>query len=254
MNALKLLVLTAAITLAASVSAQAAIANDNHKDCSFGSAPSLTCSYTVTSATVLWCGTSTINTQTITGVTWNGVSMTQVVGPVSDGTTNFYVFRLYSPATGTHNVVSTASNITGSVDLACASYSGTSISGQPEASNTATDTSGTASTLSVSVTTVTANAWVFTYGGVHTSPGTPTGTGSIAHTYSTSGTFHFFGDTGAIASPGSVTTGMDNGTGHNTKMALITVSIAPGGAARPGCAGGLLLLGVGCDPQVSAQR
>lgn len=86
----------------------------------------------------------------ITGVTYNGIAMTQVTSYVAPGSTVFaYIFFLDTPASGTHNVVvSTSGNTYVAVDNI--SFNGANGYGTP--STSATDT--------ISVTTQFANDYI----------------------------------------------------------------------------------------------
>ncbi len=106
---------------------------------------------------------------TITGATYNGTSMTSIgnIRIPSDRWIN--LFYLIAPSTGSNNVVisATATSILG----ASTSFTGANQSGQPDSSNS---NSGSAITsLTTSTTVVAANCWLVGVGGVST--GTPTG-------------------------------------------------------------------------------
>lgn len=97
------------------------------------------------------------NTDTITGVTYAGTSMTRVAA-VTNGVNTSYLFlyALPNPASGANNVVVTSSD---SRDIYAEGLSYTGVKNeQPEASNTANNSNS--STISASVTTLTDNAWV----------------------------------------------------------------------------------------------
>lgn len=92
----------------------------------------------------------------ITGCTYNGSAMTLVDKQAAAAGGRFqYLFYTASPTSGTHNVVASAS---GSVyiGVAAASYSGSSVTSQPEATNKGTGTTP----MACSVTVASANAWV----------------------------------------------------------------------------------------------
>ncbi len=95
-------------------------------------------------------------TDVITGVTYNGVSMTQVAKAAVAGSRYVYLFYLNAPATGTHDIVASASSAT-YIGIAAASYTGVSQTGQPEANHV--DTAASSATLTATVTTITDNAW-----------------------------------------------------------------------------------------------
>lgn len=73
----------------------------------------------------------------ITGVTYNGVAMSQMAlkNGTGIGGTN-YIYGMVGPATGTNNVVVTRSGTTGRITSGSVSYNGVSQSGLPDATNT----------------------------------------------------------------------------------------------------------------------
>lgn len=97
-----------------------------------------------------------INSDVVTGVTYNGVAMTQVGKVVNAGTEALYLYMLVAPASGTNNIVASK---TGSelIQLGAASYTGAKQTGQPDASTTNT---GSGTSLTTSVTTVADNSWL----------------------------------------------------------------------------------------------
>lgn len=92
------------------------------------------------------------DTAVVTTVTYNSVAMTQIAGISFTG--NYYLYYLVSPASGAHTVAITSAS---SVGAASASYTGTAITGIPDASTTATNASAT---LTTTLTTVADRCWV----------------------------------------------------------------------------------------------
>lgn len=95
-----------------------------------------------------------VTTDTITGVTYAGVSMTKLDSVQMPANRWIYIYGLLAPATGANNVVITS---TGTFIGACsASYTGVKQSGLPDAitHNTTTGTS-----LSTSLSSLSDNAW-----------------------------------------------------------------------------------------------
>ena len=142
-----------------------AIARDN-KAYNHGTTSSntFTYSYTCTGSNlglfvVISNGTSV---GTITGVTYNGVSMTQIGFQDNSGGSgvNTYMFYLSAPATGANNVVVTASVATANIEVATISYTGVKQTGQPAAHNGQDFGHTSTSTGSQSVTPTDANSWV----------------------------------------------------------------------------------------------
>jgi hypothetical protein len=103
------------------------------------------------------------NTDTITGVTFNGTAMTQVQKETPGAGRYQYVYELVAPAQGSYNVVISSSSST-AIGGNATVHSGAAQSGQPDASRTAatTDTPTTQT-----ITTVADNCWglLFTTGG-----------------------------------------------------------------------------------------
>lgn len=135
--------------------ASAAIALDSAGTIQFQEAlgNTLTFSHTCTGASILvvHIGVRQLSGETITGVTYNGVAMTEAVE--NDPAINIldYLYYINSPAAGAHNVVITATGAT-YIAAVATSWSGTDTS----ASYSTTDSSiSGAGTISVSPSTVT---------------------------------------------------------------------------------------------------
>lgn len=94
----------------------------------------------------------------ITGVTYNGVAMTQLVKKGNGAANQFvYIYGLVAPATGANDVVVSQSDSSDMV-AAAASYTGALQSGLPDATTSGAVTGN----LTLSTTTVADNSWVFT--------------------------------------------------------------------------------------------
>lgn len=104
---------------------------------------------------ILWVGVTTHTTKTVNGVTYNGVSLTKAV----DKTDGAYIslWYLIAPATGANNVVISTTSGLGRMNSDCASYTGASQTGQPDATNTGGPT--TTGSYSQALTTVANNSW-----------------------------------------------------------------------------------------------
>jgi hypothetical protein len=90
-------------------------------------------------------------------VTYNGASMTEVVTNDDTAAHKLTLFYKASPTSGTHNIVATNTIDPYVRSVVGASYTGSSVTSQPEASN------GCAA-VSCAVTVVTANAWTILCG------------------------------------------------------------------------------------------
>lgn len=175
-----------------------------------GSSNSLTASYTVNAASNLlvvgFLGDLTSGNDDITGVTYNGVSMTlaKKYGPTeSPVIRNQYIYFLVNPATGANNVVISSTN-TKYIIAVAADYSGAATSGQPDATANA-ETGATASTITASVITVANNAWAVALSQGYSNGGAPTaGSGADLRTYGPAfGQPGWFDSNGAITPAGS---------------------------------------------------
>lgn len=97
--------------------------------------------------------------QTCTGVTYNGVAMTQIqsisTAAIAAGET-CYIFGLANPASGANNILASYSGAATNL-VGASSFTGVKQTTTPEASNT---NSGNSSAATVAVTTLTNNAWL----------------------------------------------------------------------------------------------
>jgi hypothetical protein len=145
-----------------------AIAFDASSSTSFsgvGAASKTLSSVTVATGGVLfvivgWNSTGTAATSDITGVTYNGVAMTQAV-PVASTAWGSSIWYLLAPATGAaHSVVVTSGSANvNQLAISAQSYTGADTSSQPDSfgSNSATNNGGT---FAVSTTVVASNCWL----------------------------------------------------------------------------------------------
>lgn len=122
---------------------------------------SLTFSHTCTGTNLILIVAARFYTSDhITGITYNGVSMT-LINKQQDNVGNncySYLFYLINPATGTHDVVVSA-DATPSIQMcaASASYTGAKQTGQPDSNNSQ---SSTATTMTISTTVVASDCWL----------------------------------------------------------------------------------------------
>ncbi len=117
---------------------------------------------------ILWVGVVS-GDNTMTGITYNGVSLTQVGSSFQLGTEFLTLWYLIAPATGSNSLVITRSGTTNFMRGLSASYTGVQQSGQPDAHQ-----DGTSGTNSVtdSVTVVANNSWCIALGYANTSAST----------------------------------------------------------------------------------
>lgn len=128
-------------------------------------APTTTVSHTCSGANrILWSAVFTTGNDTITGVTYNGVSMTQAVKRSTASVQYVYLYYLIAPATGTHNVVASDSG-SNNVTVTNMSFTGAKQTGVPDATGFNT---GSATVAPVSVTTVANNCFAVISGRFNT--------------------------------------------------------------------------------------
>jgi hypothetical protein len=157
-----------------------AVVFDAQSSGSVNPATTLTVAHTCTGSNrVLLVGLSTNNTTDIvTGVTYNGVSMTKLKTQVgSSGNFYSYLFYLQNPASGTNNIVATASSssLMGAIN---ASFTGADQVASPDSSASGTAT-GAGTTVSATTTVIAADSMLF--GHVRASSGLTAGTGTTSN-------------------------------------------------------------------------
>lgn len=201
-----------------------------------GGSSSHTFAYTCSSGSnrllvVLVLGDTSVND--VTGVTYNGVSMTLAAPPglAPGGPDNrwLYLFWLVAPATGTNNVVISASS-THYILGGAADYTGVSQTGQPDATTTHAG-SGSITALATSITTVANNSWAILV--ENNGGGLPptANTGDIRRTFD--GAFSAWGlfdSNGAITPAGSYSMTTNTGLASNTIL-HVAASFSPAGGA-----------------------
>lgn len=174
---------------------------------------------------ILWVHVGSF-TATTSSVTYNGVSMTKAVDSgLQDGAYNT-LWYLINPATGSNTVAITVSG--GSLwGSEAASYTGAKQSGQPDATNSAYQTSAP---LAVSVTTVADNCWVVG-GGMDKSGSGVSSAGSGTTQRSQSNNSNAIYDNNAAKTPaGSVTLNLAD-TAGGAHLSWVAASFAPALAA-----------------------
>ena len=119
----------------------------------------VTVSHTITgSDTFLWFSTFKFGGgDSVTGVTWNGTSMTQIGKITSDASGFTYGYAIATSDTGTHDVVATSSS---SVQWFVTNASYTGVDQTTPNPDTVNNSSATADSFSESVTTSVDNSWL----------------------------------------------------------------------------------------------
>lgn len=105
---------------------------------------------------LLFVGALSQGSDNLTGITYNGVSMTQV-NKQAKGSDYLYLYYLIAPATGANNVVVSRSGSTGVLWSTSSSYTGARQSSVPDAQAT---TSNSGTSITGTVTTVSDNCWL----------------------------------------------------------------------------------------------
>lgn len=102
------------------------------------------------------------STVTVTGITYNGVALTQVNTSAASTNRRADLWYLIAPATGANNVIVTLSGIPdGFFNAGVGSYTGAAQGSQPEASGVSGVPNASATTTTAkSLTTLTDNAWM----------------------------------------------------------------------------------------------
>ncbi len=125
------------------------------------SSTSITVSHTCTGNNlILFVGVGTFDSsagQKVSGVTYNGVAMTQIGTRRVAGSLDNTLWYLINPATGTHDIVASYAS-QNECYLVAASYTGAKQTGQPDA--TAGNAGQSSTAITAVVTTVADNCWV----------------------------------------------------------------------------------------------
>lgn len=156
----------------------------------------------------------------VTGVTYNGVSMTQVLSGQDADNRWSYAYILANPATGANNVVVSllSSTFVGSISQ---SYSGCNVSGIPDASGSLNTNS---TTVTTTITTTVNGCWLV--GSFNGSRVYSAGSGTTVRQSNTSADYIYgFDSNGAKAVAGSHSLVGTQATGANSRNYII--SIAP---------------------------
>lgn len=161
----------------------------------------------------------------ITGVTYNGVSMTRIAFPgVSGGSAlRWYLYSLVAPATGTHDIVATGTISGDQIGIYAVSYTGCKQSA-PEVVVTQSQNNTTPITLTL--TTLTANA--FFVGGVVSDGATPNANSNCTVISNSTDNFNVFEyNSNPVVTPGSVSMVINVSSANSWSTYGAAVSLAP---------------------------
>lgn len=218
------------------------IAHDSSAHLGETTATSQTTAFTNVSGDILFVGVvgAVAVSNNITGVTYNGVSLTLVneIRVPSDRWVSLWY--LINPATGSNNVV-VSSSPSEYIQSDAITYSGAKQTGQPDASTTDSATSVT--TRTTSVTTVADNCWTVMMSDPNNGGGTA-GTGTVKRTERSTTGQGLYDSNGPITPAGSTSLIVNFTSGNYAcVMASIAPAVAVGGAVT--VAPTLTLLNVG---------
>ena len=160
----------------------------------------------------------------VTGVTYNGVSMTQLGKGVADASGYVYLYGLVNPATGANNVVASSS---ASVQWYGEAVSYTGVDQTTPFPDTEAYNSSTGTSFTESITTSVADSWIILQG--RNSVGGPTAGANTTLRVSSPSTDVWFLDSNAGRSTGSNALAWSYGTTETCYR--IIAAIAPSASA-----------------------
>lgn len=206
-----------------------AISRDANAEGGSNSTSSVTFSHTCTGSNlILFVGVRC--SQSVSSVTYNGVSLTNIntsAGAGSAGGQKASLWYLLNPAVGAHNVVITPAS-SGIVWGASSSYTGVKQSGQPDSNNTNADPGpGNVTSLSQSTTVVGSNCWVVMFGLNDNGQTLSAGTGSNLVSSGNNGASVF--DSNGTVSTGAYSMAYSGGSAH---YAMAMASFLPAATAN----------------------
>ena len=205
-----------------------AIAFDHYTDGQFASG-SLTFSHTCTSADLLFVQVYEFSgALTVTGVTYNSVSMTALATNVNSAhiANHMSVYYLVAPSSGAHNVVITQSGSNTILGQAL-SYSGTSAS-QFGATVLGVETTSPSGSFTEAITTTGANSWVVIF--IGTSGGTPTSGSNTTVRGAMAGQGYFaVADSGLLAAAGAKSLVVNDASNEFQNAIMAEMLVAGGG-------------------------
>lgn len=206
-----------------------AIARDNHAFLTATTAASATVAYTCTGSNqILFVGVvGELASDNITGVTYNGVSMT-LIDKNSNGVSRWtYIFYLLNPASGSNNIVISAGS-SSFIEGMAASYTGVLQSGQPDAHGFTIQGSASSS-ITKSLTTVADNCWIFGFSHTNTvQTYTATGRAVRLDGDNNNDTMVTYDTNGAVTPAGATSVGFSySGTPGFSEIYAVSFSPAP---------------------------
>ncbi len=175
----------------------------------------------------------------VTGVTYNGVPMTQIGKVAHTPDSEDYLYYLINPATGANNISVSLSKTVSACVIRGASYTGVKQSGQPDASNTG---GPTATSLTTSVTTIADNCWLVGHCYNDSGGNASAGTGTTSR--SSASQVIFIDSNGAKTPAGSYSLQTTSASGTLVNIiASISPVVTESSVVKP--SSNLLLMGMG---------
>ena len=175
----------------------------------------------------------------ISAPTYGGNTMTLITSPADPVVTVGYIYYLANPPAGAQTVGLTRASGVDNLWAYSLTYTGTATSGIPDASTTG---SGTAASLTGTLTTIADNAWTLLVCYMDNA-GIAAGTGSTQRGTTQGTVSAVFDSNGALTPPGSKSMSVTASSGSNFNYVM--VSFGPAGAAQGTITHNLSLLGVG---------
>lgn len=160
----------------------------------------------------------------VTGVTYAGGSMTQLVKTSSFGGAVAYIYGITAPTVGVNSIAVTFSGGTAFVRAAAGSYNGVKRAGLPDATAHTENTTAAQTSIAGTVTTVTNNAWVGVFSYAVGSAFTSITNGTIRTT--TDSGLAVWGDTNSPVTPAGNKTLTAN-FGSGAQQAILLAAFAP---------------------------
>lgn len=179
---------------------------------------------------ILWVTVATdgiSGRDSITGVTYNGVAMTQAIKKQNANADHYvYLYYLIAPDTGTHDIVASCSE-SANIGVSAISYTGAKQSSQPDATASLNDNDG-GSTITQSLTLVASECWLVSACNDR-NVGIATGSVNVV-ALSNDGRTTAMGDSnGAVDGTGSYSQTWASGAGES--FSLVMVSFSPAEAS-----------------------
>lgn len=203
-----------------------AIAVDATSTVTGATGTSLSWSHTCTGSDrglIVSCGIP--NADTITGITYDGVSLTQIGTAQLVGSRYHYLWYLANPSTGSDTIEITSSN-SQILRASAASYTGVGQVTMIGATNQNSSNVNSGNQLSVSVTTEVDNSWLVGTGGMVGSPISAGASTTERQEYNEGGAGTF--DSNAAKSPtGSYSLAIQNDDSITRNMGLIVAELRP---------------------------